>query len=53
MPDKKDPQRDEPQRTSQDEERIRGVGDQDDEFDETDDDLDDDDADEEEQGDAI
>ena len=53
MPEKPDTQRDEPQRPSQDEERIRGVGDQDDDFDETDDDLDSDDADDEEQGDAI
>jgi hypothetical protein len=46
MADQRNPGRDEPQRTSQDDEHIRGVGDQDhdDEFDDIDD-LDADDAD--------
>ncbi len=50
MKDQQSPERDRP-RTSQDEEQIRGVGDQDpdDEFDDTDD-LEDDEADEDESG---
>jgi len=49
MANQRDMERDEPQRTSQDEERIRGVAESDDEFEDTDD-LDEEDEAEEDEG---
>ncbi len=51
MANQRNMERDEPQRTSQDEERVRGVAENDDEFDETDDlDEEEEDMDEEDEG---
>jgi hypothetical protein len=48
MAKQRDMERDEPQRTSQDEEQIRGVAESDDEFEDTDD-LDEEEGDEDEE----
>jgi hypothetical protein len=49
MANQRDTERDEPQRTSQDEEQIRGVAERDDEFEDTDD-LDEEEDEDEDEG---